>query len=156
MATAEQRGRDKPAIHRLPIASIARDPAMQHRLNPKPEIVEEYRAAIRAGDEFPPVRVWWDGERYWPSDGFSRLAAADLEGVTDFLADVHTGAREDALWDSYGANSTHGSRRSPKETESVIQLALRHPNSAQLSNVEIAKHLHVSEITVRRWRVKLS
>ena len=129
---------------------------MQHRISHDSQLIADYAALIREGVEFPPVRVWWDGERYWLSDGFRRLAAADLECVTDFRAEIRLGSVDDALWDSYAANATHGSRRTLEETEAVIERALGHPNSARLSNVEIARHLHVTEATVRRWRKKLS
>ena len=129
---------------------------MQHRIAPDPQLIEEYAELMADGAQFPEVRVWWDGERYWLSDGFGRVGAAELAEIPAIRAEIRLGAREDALWDSYAANSTHGERRKAAERERVIRLALLHPNSARLSNVEIAKHLHVTEITVRRWRKRLS
>jgi transposase len=157
--TAQATGRDAagPVPRRyLPISSIERDPEMQHRLTPDPGLISEYAALMGDGTEFPPVIVWWDGQSYWLSDGFRRVAAAQLAGLSTVRAEIRTGTRQDALWDSYAANSTHGARRQPAETERVIRLALLHPASAGLSNVQIAKHLHVAEATVRRWRSRLS
>ena len=93
---------------------------------------------------------------YWLSDGFQRVAAAETAGRTQIAAEVFHGSLSDAQWDSYAANATHGSRRSWAETRAVIRLAVEHSKSANLSNVQIAKHLHLSEATVRRGRNKLS
>jgi hypothetical protein len=111
---------------------------------------------MQAHVQFPPIFVRYDGRDYWPSDGFQRLAAAKLAGLTKIQAEIRPGTEEDAQWDSYAANATHGLRRTAAETEKVIELALRHPNAATLSNVHLARHLHISEPTVRRWRKKLS
>ena len=57
---------------------------------------------------------------------------------------------------SCASNSTHGERRNPDETERVIRLVLQHPKFSKIGNVDIAKHLHVTEATIRRWRKQLS
>lgn len=44
----------------------------------------------------------------------------------------------------------------PGEIAAVIGRALQHPNAATLSNVQIARHLHMSEATLRRWRKKIA
>jgi hypothetical protein len=111
---------------------------------------------MRDDVQFPPVRVWWDGEHYWLTDGFHRLAAAEHAKRTEILCELHSGTLSDAQWDSYAANTTHGLRRAPAETQNVISLALQHGNAARLSNIQVAKHLNISEITIRRWRKRLS
>jgi hypothetical protein len=119
-------------------------------------VVKEYAERMLAGDEFPTVRVWFDGEYYWLADGFQRIAAAERTGRKSIRAEVRQGTLNDARWDSYGANRAHGLRGSREDFERAIQRALSHPNSSRLSNVAIAKHLRVSEATVRRWRRRLS
>jgi transposase-like protein len=109
-----------------------------------------------AGVIFPPVAVFWDSEDHWLSDGFQRIDAARLADLAEIRAAIRPGTREDAQWDSFAANATHGLRRTPAETKSVIQLALQHPNSTEMSNVQIARHLHIPESTVRYWRKRLS
>ena len=145
-----------PEVQLIAIASIRIDGDAQHRIAPDPNITEEYAALMRAGVRFPPISVRYDGADYWPSDGFQRLAAAKLADFLEINAEVRPGTREDARWDSYAANATHGLRRTPAETEKVIERALQHPKADGMSNVEIAKHLHISEPTVRRWRERLS
>jgi ParB-like chromosome segregation protein Spo0J len=151
---------DSPAPSRevrlIPLASIRADGGAQHRITLDQRIVEEYAELMRAGVEFPPISVRCDTTHYWPSDGFQRIDAAKLAGLSEIRSEVVPGTQEDAQWDSYSANATHGLRRTAAETERVIERALRHPESAGFTNVQLAKHLHVSEPTVRRWRKKLS
>ncbi len=146
----------EPAICAIAVALIRRDRRTQHRSGVNAETVRQYAALMRDGLSFPPIRVWWDGTDFWLSDGFQRLAACDLAGIGEINCEVRNGSFNDALWDSFAANATHGTRRTPSETQHVIQLALSHENSALLSNVEIARHLHIAESTVRRWRNSLT
>jgi len=41
-----------------------------------PEVVEDYAINMADGAEFPPIILFYDGEKYWPGDGFHRIAAA--------------------------------------------------------------------------------
>lgn len=156
MATAGSQLREKPQLRRVPISSIRRDGNTQHRLAEDAGLIAEYAVLMCAGVEFPPVALRWDGESYWLSDGFRRIAAAEIAGLSDVSAEVRRGELSDAQWDSYAANATHGARRSTDETEAVIRLALAHPNSRGLSTSELARHLQAPESTVRYWRSRLS
>lgn len=140
----------------VPIFSIRKDGQTQHRTVIYGEIARHYAALMKAGVIFPPIRLWWDSEYYWLSDGFHRLAAAEQIGLLEIDAEVRDGTLNDAQWDSYSANTCHGLRWTAVESNRVIQLALQHANAAHLSNVEMAKHLRVSEHTIRRWRSNLS
>jgi len=156
-ATPSRRGSPpQPAVRMVPVASMRGDGQTQHRTAVNPMIVAEYAELMRAGVEFPPVRLWWDGADYWLTDGFQRLAAAKSVGLTQLAAEIRPGSLSEAQWDSYAANGAHGVRRTPEETQRVIRLALRHPNAATMSNVQIAKHLHIPEATLRRWRGRVS
>jgi hypothetical protein len=143
-------------IRCVDIALIRRDGNTQHRLDLDEATIAEWAEEMRAGAEFPPITLWWDGDHYWLSDGFRRIAAAELAGLSGFNAEVCIGTLDEARWHSYGANATHGLRRSVAETEVVLRLALMHPNAGRFSNVQIAKHLHVSEATVRSWSLRLA
>lgn len=111
---------------------------------------------MEGGIRFPPVTVWYDGTSFWLSDGFHRLAAARLLTWSTISAAIHNGSMDDARWDSYQANSDHGLRRTKRDVETVVKRAINHPRAAQMSNVEIAKHLNMPEATLRRWRKRLS
>jgi hypothetical protein len=146
----------EPETSMVSISSIRQDGQTQHRILIDPAIVSEYADLMRAGVVFPPVRVWGDGNHLWLSDGFQRIVAGKEAGFTEILAQVFHGNLDDARWDSYAVNATHGMRRTPEETKRIVRLAIEHPNASHLSNVELAKHLHLPEATLRRWRKKLS
>jgi hypothetical protein len=145
-----------PEFRPIPIASVRKDGQTQHRTKINPAIVLQYSELMRAGVTFPPIRVWWDGDEFWLSDGFHRVAAAEKAGFSEISTEVHQGTVYDAQWDSYNANSLHGIRPTAGDTRLVIGRALLHPNAAGVSNVELARHLHIPEATVRRWRNRLA
>jgi len=143
-------------VRLLPLSSVRKDGNTQNRFRIDPELVAQYAALMGEGVEFPPVRVWWDGAAYWLSDGFHRVAAAELAGLTEVVAEVFTGDLHDAQWDSYSANTRHGSRLTREETRRVMLHALQHPSAAKMSTMQIARWLHIPEATVRRARRQLS
>ncbi len=67
------------------------------------DVIVEYRNAMQAGDEFPPVDVFDDGERYILADGFHRYFAALRMGRKDFPCVVHHGKLHNALKFALGA-----------------------------------------------------
>jgi hypothetical protein len=81
---------------------------------------------------------------------------AERAGRDRIAAEIHHGTLSEAQWHSYAANASHGLRRTEQETQVVVRLALQHPKATSLSNVELARHLHIPEPTLRRWRKKLS
>lgn len=113
-----------------------------------------YRASIRGADgrrrRVPPVKVWFDGDHYWLSDGFQRISALEQLGREQVLAEIRRGALVDARWDSYGSNSTHGLRRTQADLIAAIFRASQHPTADGLSHREIARHLGIPEATFRR------
>jgi hypothetical protein len=111
---------------------------------------------MKANVEFPPVRVWFDGKYYWLSDGFQRLEAANRIGKLQVAAEVLLGTLEDAKWDSFSVNGSHGVRRSAADLQEIIRRCIAHPKAAQLSNNQLARHLNVPEATFRRWRRRVS
>jgi len=143
-------------VKSLPIIRIRTDGGTQIRSSLRQDIVETYSSLMVSGVCFPPVTVWFDGESYWLSDGFHRLAAARQIGRHHLEARVKPGTAADARWDSFAANSGHGLRRGNTDLATAIKRALEHPYSADLSDIQIAKHLGVPETTFRRWRNRLS
>ena len=140
----------------IPVGRVRTDGKTQHRAAIKRELVQEYAELMRHGTSFPPVKVWWDGDYYWLADGFHRFAAAQALEMREICAEIHEGSVAEAQWDSYAANGSHGLRRTGAEKVAVFRAALSHPNAKDLSNLELARHLHLPETTVRRWRKNLS
>jgi phage N-6-adenine-methyltransferase len=136
----------------LAVDRIRTDGGTQPRASINDVMVAEYAADMDAGAAFPPVVVFFDGSDYWLADGFHRLHAAMQLGRVEVVADVRQGTQTDAQWFSYGVNQSHGLRRTNEDKRRAVEAALRHPVSAGLSNVQVAKHCGVSEITIRRYR----
>lgn len=129
----------------LPPSEIRQDGETQHRTRANELVISRYAELMAEGTVFPPLKVWFDGVDYWLSDGFHRLAAADKAGITSIRCEVHLGSVDDARWDSYSANGDHGLKLTALEAKRVVQNALLHARSAHLSNMEISRHLSVSE-----------
>jgi hypothetical protein len=138
-------------IHRL-----RRDGGTQARLSLNQQLVRQYSSLMAQGVVFPPIRAWFDGAYYWVSDGFHRVAAAELLRYETVAAVILNGSLEDARWDSYRANGSHGLRYSRADLHHLISKALAHPNARQLSSNQLAIELGIPEVTLRRWRTRLS
>jgi hypothetical protein len=143
-------------IKNLPISNILRDGGTQCRVVLDKNSIDKYRDLMEMGVDFPPVSVWFDSKNYWLSDGFQRIAAAEQLARTHIVAEIRLGRREDAQWDSYGCNATHGLPRTGADIKAAVVRAFAHPNSTNLSNGEIARHLGIPESTFRRWRKEIS
>jgi transposase-like protein len=141
---------------RLRINDIRRDGSTQTRRWLDASVVRRYCALLKQGANFPPVRVWFDGINYWLVDGFHRVAAAESAGFKYVTAEILHGPLEAAIWDSFSANSRHGLPRKRSDLVAIIGRAIKHTQAASMSNVDIAKHLGVTETTIRRWRRRLS
>lgn len=134
--------------HRVKLTDINRDGGTQVREGMKAATVEEYAAAIADGAAFPPVVVFFDGDKHWLADGFHRVAAHEAAGVEDVLAEVRQGTREDALWFALSANKRHGLPMSPEDKRKAVRLLLGVEKWAGMSNAAIAKELGISDHTV--------
>lgn len=141
---------------KLNLSQIRLDGGTQPRVALRTDVIDEYMELMKGGTQFDPVTVFFDGTDYWLADGFHRLAAARRAFPDQPIeAEVREGTLADAQWYSYGANKSHGLRRSNEDKERVVRNALQHPKAESLSNCELAAHCGVSEITVRRHRGKL-
>ena len=98
----------KQTTKRLSIDKIqcARD--IQPRVATDKAVVKEYAARLDAGDDLPPVVVFFDGTTYWLAEGFHRLAAYKLAGRKTIDCIVIKGTKEDAQWHALQSNRDHG------------------------------------------------
>jgi transposase-like protein len=139
----------------LPIKDIQTDGGTQPRALLDFEAIDDYTDAMAAGAKFPPVTVFYDGERYWLADGFHRVRAAYAADCESIECDVRQGTLEDAQWFSFSANSSNGLRRTNDDKQRAVKAALAHQRATGLSDNEIARHCGVSVPTVAAWREKL-
>jgi len=120
------------------------------------QAVADYAERIEAGDELPPIDVYFDGSAYWIADGFHRWHAHRKLGHNLITCIVHTGTVEDARWHAIGANKAHGLRRTNEDKAKAVKAALQHPKGAEWSDVQIAEHVGVSDKTVAKYRTELT
>ena len=136
----------------LRLEQIHTDGGTQPRAQMDWTVVADYAADMGNGATFPPVVIFYDGSDYWLADGFHRVEAAKSLGLVEIAADVRPGTLEDAKWYSYSANKMHGLRRSNEDKRRAVEAALTHPKAKTLSDVEIARHVGVSSMTVGNYR----
>lgn len=141
---------------KLNYEQIRMDGGTQPRSQLLIEVMEDYAEQMRAGVEFPPITVFFDGREYWLADGFHRLGAALRVRPADPIeAEVIQGSQTEAQWYSFGVNKTHGLRRTKEDRVRAIKAALRHPEGMKRSDNDIAKHVGVSDKTVAKYRAEI-
>jgi len=141
---------------RLALEYITEDSRLQSR-KLRPDVVEDYAAAMRRGVTFAPVRVVYDGEEtYYLVDGHHRVAAArQLTGIDKINVEIIEGSFTDALWHSWAANRGHGLRRTKEEIRRAIRAALAHPEWSKQSDRKIGQHIGCDHKTVGAVRRNL-
>ena len=140
----------------LELALIRIDGETQSREKIDEAVVAEYAEAFKAGAQFPPVKVFFDGVHRWLADGFHRYHGAQAAGLTSIYEDIQPGTREEAQLYSYGANGSHGLRRTNADKRRAVEGALRHLVSSAWSDNQIAKHCGVHHSTVGDVRRSLA
>ncbi|MBB6407645.1 hypothetical protein [Mesorhizobium sangaii] len=119
-------------------------------------VVADYAEAMEGGASFPPIIIFFDGDVYWPADGFHRIAAARKVGLDTIAADVRQGNRRDAILFAVGVNSNHGLRRTQADKRRSVETLLKDPEWSRLSDRAIAEKAKVSHPTVARVRAELT
>lgn len=143
-------------VKELSLDLVNTDGGTQTRAALNLEVVEEYRAAMVAGTEFPPGVVFYDGSAYWLADGFHRHEGARLAGREFLPFEVRQGTRRDAVLYSVGANSSHGLRRTDADKRRAVETMLRDEEWSKWSNREIARQCVVTHTFVGGVREELT
>lgn len=140
----------------LEIAQIRTDGGTQPRAyGTEYSKVQEYAELMRDGKVFPPLAVTFDGTYYWLVDGFHRLEAAQDAELQSIECDITAGALEDAQWQSYSVNATHGLPRTSMDKRRAVKAALSHAKGHELSDRAIAEHVGCDHKTVGAVRREL-
>ena len=140
----------------LRIALLRLDGDTQPRETINEAVVKEYAERIQAGDKFPAVVVFFDGEHYWLGDGFHRTLAHQSAGLEDVEADIRPGSRADAVWFACSANRAHGLRRSNDDKRRAVTMALASPQAQGMSDRQLAEHCGVGHVFVGMVRRELA
>ncbi|NLF33236.1 MAG: ParB N-terminal domain-containing protein [Planctomycetes bacterium] len=138
---------------KLPLEKIRLDGGTQTRARIQEDVIEEYAEDMASGSPFPPLVVFHDGRDYWLGDGFHRWGAAMKLKLASIECEIRQGTLADAQWFSFSANRSNGMRRTNDDKVRAAKSALRH--SAARPDVEIARHVGVSNTMVAKYRAEL-
>jgi len=141
-------------IQTLPLDRILTDAGTQMRIENDESTIAEYADALRQGCEFPPIIVFTDGISYWLADGFHRFEAHLRCCLETILCEIRQGTLNDAKKCACEANTKHGLQRTNEGKRKAIHEYLQLPGIAELSDLEIAKALRVSNHLVNKIRTK--
>lgn len=123
---AEDTNHPEPVVVcELNLDDITVDDDIQARVSIHHPTVKAYAERMAAGDTFPAVIVFFDGQIHWLADGFHRLRASRIARRQQISVELRQGTRRDALQFAIGANANHGLRRSNADKRRAVQLALK-------------------------------
>jgi len=145
-----------PIVEKIYPEYIRLDGGTQPRVQVSQEVCDEYAEQMRAGQPFPHIDVYFDGEDYWLADGFHRHQASMFARPGEAMeCRIYQGTQQDAQWHSYSVNKTHGLRRTNQDKIRAVKSALQHPEGAGKSDRQIGEHVGVHFNTVSRHRKAL-
>jgi len=148
-------GAMKVTIKTLPLDEIRLDDENQPRERIDEEVVAEYQERMEAGDDFPPVVVFFDDTDHWLADGFHRVHAALKAKFKDIPAQIKQGDKREARWYSFGANKTNGQRRQPGDLSRAVEAILTDKEWAETSQNKIAEHVGCSAARVSQIKASI-
>ena len=128
------------------------DGGTQSRVKIIQEAVDEYAESLKNGARFPPVLVYYDGIKYYLTDGFHRFFAHQKAGIRDIEVQIVNGTLRDAILRSFSVNAENGRHRSNEDKRNAVQAMLDDFEWQFWNNTEIAKACRVSETLVTSMR----
>lgn len=141
----------------MQLSKLRKDGGTQQRAKLDYSVVSEYAERMKAGDDFPPVDVFYDGEEHWLASGFHREAAAREAGKKAIPAIMHKGTLREAILFSCGANSSHGLRRTNADKRKAVTTIVSDIEwSKEFSNRRIAEICCVGPDLVADVRTQLT
>ena len=144
-------------VKMLALRDITRDETVQQRAGGvRVARVREYAKAMRVGDQFPPIVVYHDGDKYWLADGFHRCEAAERISRPQIETEIRQGGRRDAVLFATGANAQHGVRRTNEDKRKAVSTLLLDGEWEEWSDHEIARRTHCTQPFVSKMRKELS
>ncbi|NJN74859.1 MAG: ParB N-terminal domain-containing protein [Limnothrix sp. RL_2_0] len=130
----------------VPLSKIVLDAGTQIRAKISQDTIEEYAERLKAGDEFPPVILFYDRaeDAYYMGDGFHRYHAHKLNKKRNIEAEIKKGDLRDAVLFAVEANTTHGLKRTNADKRRAVQTLLEDEEWASWSDREISRRCAVS------------
>ncbi len=147
---------DHPQCRALPLDAITLNEQLCSRADGlRQDVIDEYREALKGGDTFPAVTVFFDGTQYYLVDGYHRYYTYRLEHLEMIEAEIHQGSLRDALLCSAATNQKHGMRRTNADKWRAVQILLEDAEWRTWSDNAIAKHCGVAQSFVANVRASL-
>ena len=128
------------------------DGGTQSRVKIIQEAVDEYAESLKGGARFPPVLAYYDGIKYYLTDGYHRYFAHQKAGIKDIEVQVVNGTLRDAILRSFSVNAENGRHRSNEDKRNAVQAMLDDFEWQFWNNTEIAKACRVSMTLVESVR----
>lgn len=139
-------------VESVEIDLIRTDGETQYRESINQDVVLDYLDNMKGSVEFPPIEAVFDGEYYWLTDGFHRLAALKRLGIGNPQVSFISGTQADAQLLAMSANGSHGVPRSMMTKRKIGLMAIAHPTLKDYSNYEIAKFCGLSAPFIQSLR----
>lgn len=139
----------------IQLSRLRLDGGTQPRVKIDTDVVDEYAERIKAGDDFPPVEVFFDGAEHWLAEGFHRYHAHAKAGKKTVACNIRKGTVRDAILFSCGANISHGLRRTNADKRRAVETLLKDDEWAKYSNRRIAELCCVSDPFVAEMKNQL-
>lgn len=128
------------------------DGGTQSRVKIIQEAVDEYAESLKNGARFPPVLAYYDGIKYYLTDGYHRYFAHQKAGLRDIEVTVVNGTLRDAILRSYSVNAENGRHRTNEDKRNAVQSMLNDFEWQFWNDTEIAKACRVSPFLVASVR----
>jgi len=138
----------------LNLGAIVLDPKLQSRTETNEQTIEDYADAIKLGDEFPPLLIYFDGTHYWLVDGYHRYHAHKKAGKAGVTCEVVNDTFTNAVLKAASVNCKHGMRRTNADKRKAVMTLLDDFEWQRWSNIEIAEHCGVSQAFVSNLRTE--
>jgi hypothetical protein len=128
------------------------DGGTQSRVKIIQEAVDEYAESLKGGARSPAVLAYYDGIKYYLTDGYHRYFAHQKAGTKDIDVTVVNGTLRDAILRSFSVNAENGRHRSNEDKRNAVQAMLDDFEWQFWNNTEIAKACRVSMTLVESVR----
>ena len=119
-------------------------------------VIFEYTELIEDGGQFPPLKVFDDGQNLILADGRHRYEAYQLVEIDMVPVEIIKGTERDAILYAVGANADHGLRRTNADKRYAVKTMLKDKEWGEWSDGVIALKVRVSQAFVSKVRRELT
>jgi hypothetical protein len=129
-------------VQLISLKQLILDADVQPRETMSSGLISEYAKLYREGHDFPPIKVFKDGRKYWVADGFHRTSAAREAGLSEIAVEVEPGTKRNAILYACASNK-HGKVRTNEDKYRAVDRLLVDPEWSTWGDGEIALHCGV-------------